>query len=296
MSNYSINNLLSKYSVKCLFDIFSNDSSEIKLVGGCVRDALLGIETKDIDIATNIYPEKIISILNSNDIKYDKFIVEFMTSIRPHLKKRNVKITKQVKKLALSTKIPILILGASSGIGKEIFEIYKNNKNINILSTYNENKFICNQKNIEIFKLDIKNIEKKIKIIFNKYNKLRVYYFLSPKILYTNNNYYKIKEYNNFYIKIPKKIISLVPKKLNVEFFYPSTILLNKKENNDYTKSKKTAEKILIKFNKNNIKINILRIDGINTRQNLSILNQNNPSFVEKLNSNNKYKKEIFFL
>ena len=244
-----------------------------------------------------IYSKKIPKFpIIKNRVTFDSFIVEFTTSIRPHIKKTNIKISKQVKKLVLCTTTPILILGASSGIGKEIFEIYKYNKNINIFSTYNKNKFTSNKKNINIFKLNINNLEKKIKFIFDKYKKLRIYYFLSPKILYTKNNNKKIKEYNNFYIKIPKKIISLVPKKSNLEFFYPSTALINKKENNDYTKSKIIGEKILTKLNKNNIKINILRIDGINTKQNLSILNQKNPSFIEKLNTNNKYKKKVFFL
>ena len=244
-----------------------------------------------------IYSKKISKFpIIKNRILFDNFIVEFTTSIRPHIKKTNVKISKQVKKLALCSKTPVLILGASSGIGKEIFEIYKYNKNINIFLTYNKNKFLSNRKNIKIFKLNINNLEKKIKFIFNKNRKVRIYYFLSPKILYTKNNNYKIKEYNDFYIKIPKKIISLVPKKLNLEFFYPSTVLINKKENNDYTKSKIIGEKILTKLNKNNIKINILRIDGINTKQNLSILNQKNPSFIEKLNTSNKYKKKVFFL
>ena len=76
--------------------------------------------------------------------------MEFTTAIRPHLKKTNTKISKQIKKLALCSKIPVLILGASSGIGKEIFDIYKNNKNINIISTYNKNRFVSNKKNIEI--------------------------------------------------------------------------------------------------------------------------------------------------
>ena len=244
-----------------------------------------------------IYSKKIPKFpIIKNRIIFDCFLVEFTTVIRPHLKKKKIKISKQVKKLSLCTKVPILILGASSGIGKEIFEIYKNNKNIDIISTYNKNKFACNKKNISIFKLNEKNLEKKLKSIFNRYRKLRIYYFLSPKILYTNNNHYKIKEYKDFYIKIPKKIISLAPKNSNLEFFYPSTVLINKKENNDYTKSKIIGEKILSKLNKNNIKINILRIDGINTKQNLSILNQKNPNFIEKLNTSNKYKKKVFFL
>lgn len=244
-----------------------------------------------------IYSKKIPKFpIIKNKITFDSFIVEFITSVRPNIKKTNIKISKQVKKLTLYTTTPILILGASSGIGKEIFEIYKYNKNINIFSTYNKNKFVSNKKNINVFKLNIDNLEKKIKFIFKKYKKLRIYYFLSPKILYTKNNRNKIKEYNIFYIKIPKKIISLVPKKSNLEFFYPSTVLIDKKEINDYTKSKIIGEKILSKLNKNNIKINILRIDGINSKQNLSILNQKNPSFIEKLNKSNDYKRKVFFL
>ena len=73
-------------------------------------------------------------------------------------------------------------------------------------------------------------------------------------------------------------------------------MLIDRKENNDYTKSKLNGEKILSKLNKDKIKINILRIDGINTKQNLSILNQKNPSFIEKLNQSNKYKRKVFFL
>lgn len=244
-----------------------------------------------------IYSKKIPKFpIIKNRIKFDNFIVEFTTAVRPHLEKKKIKISKQVKKLALCTKIPILILGASSGIGKEIFDIYKDTKNIDIISTYNKNRFASNKKNIEVFKLNIKNLEKKIKSIFNRYSKLRIYYFLSPKILYTNNNNYKTKEYNDFYIKIPKKIISLATKNINLEFFYPSTILIDKKENNDYTKTKIIAEKILKKLNKNNVKINILRIAGVRTKQNLSFLNQKSPSFIERLNTSNKYKKEVFFL
>ena len=81
-----------------------------------------------------IYSKKIPKFpIIKNRITFDNFIVEFTTAIRPHLKKTNTKISKQIKKLALCSKIPVLILGASSGIGKEIFDIYKNNKNINII-------------------------------------------------------------------------------------------------------------------------------------------------------------------
>lgn len=244
-----------------------------------------------------IYSKKIPKFpIIKNRIEYDKFIVEFETLVRPHLKKINTKISQQNKELALNTKNSVLILGASTGIGKEMFDIYKKNKNIDIIASYNNNKFVSNKKNIKIFKLDIKNISKKIKSIFNQYGSLRIYYFLSPKIVLTNNNISKIRDYKKFYINIPKKIISLIPKKSNIEFFYPSTNFIKEKRNDDYTKSKIIAEQTLIKLKKKNIKINILRIDRVYTKQNLSLLNQKIPSFIEKLNANDNYKKEIFFL
>ena len=40
-----------------LFDIFEHESKEICLVGGCVRDALIGKISKDIDIAAILNPK-----------------------------------------------------------------------------------------------------------------------------------------------------------------------------------------------------------------------------------------------
>ena len=231
-----------------------------------------------------------------NRIEFDKFIVEFKTFIRPHLKKTNTKISKQVKKYALKTKIPVLILGASTGIGKEIFDIFKINKNIKIIASYNNNKISSNKKNVNIYKIDIKYILKKIQPILNQYTNLRIYYFISPKILLTKNNTSKRMEYKNFFIDTPNKILSLIPKNFNIEFFYPSTVFIDHKRNDDYTKSKIIAEKTLKKLNRKNIKINILRIDKINTKQNLDLLNTKKPSFLEKLNINKRYQKKIFFL
>lgn len=231
-----------------------------------------------------------------NRIEFDKFIVEFKTLIRPHLKKINTKISRQIKNYALNTKIPILILGASTGIGKEIFDIFRVNKNIKIIVSFNNNKISSNKKNINIYKIDINNILKKIKPILNQYTNLRIYYFISPKILLSQNNVSKIIEYKKFFINIPKKIISLIHKNSNIEFFYPSTVFIDEKRDDDYTKSKIIAEKTLNKLIKKNIKINILRIDKINTKQNLDLFNTKNPSFTEKLNMNQHYQKKIFFL
>ena len=97
-----------------------------------------------------------------------------------------------------------------------------------------------------------------------------------------------------YYVNIPIKILNLC-KNNKVKFFYPSSIYVNKK-NNYYTKTKILAEKKLNKFRKSNLKINFLRIQEVNTKQNLSILNIHLPSFISLLNKNLKYQKKLFFL
>jgi len=43
--------------------------SEVRFVGGCVRDALLHLPSKDIDIATPEVPERVVALLNAAGIK-----------------------------------------------------------------------------------------------------------------------------------------------------------------------------------------------------------------------------------
>ena len=77
MNNYSVGNLLQRYSIKRLFDIFENESKEVRLVGGCIRDAFLGKETKDIDVAANVKPDEIIKILKKHKIQYENFAYRY---------------------------------------------------------------------------------------------------------------------------------------------------------------------------------------------------------------------------
>ena len=77
MNNYSVGNLLQKYSIKRLFDIFENESKEVRLVGGCIRDAFLGKETRDIDVAANVKPDEIIKILDKHKIQYENFAYRY---------------------------------------------------------------------------------------------------------------------------------------------------------------------------------------------------------------------------
>lgn len=52
-----------------VMEALSKQGQDVRFVGGCVRDALVGREIKDIDIATPDLPEKVITLLESAGIK-----------------------------------------------------------------------------------------------------------------------------------------------------------------------------------------------------------------------------------
>jgi len=52
-----------------LMNVFEGAGAEIRFVGGCVRDSLLGREVSDIDIATDALPDRIVKILWDAGIK-----------------------------------------------------------------------------------------------------------------------------------------------------------------------------------------------------------------------------------
>lgn len=55
-------------NINKIIDIFKG--KDLFYVGGVVRDRIMGIESNDIDLATNVYPEDIISLCKINDVKY----------------------------------------------------------------------------------------------------------------------------------------------------------------------------------------------------------------------------------
>ena len=67
-----ITNLLNLDHVKFLISIFKENNIEIRLVGGCIRDALLEREIEDIDTATTLEPQDVLSLLKDNNIYFDK--------------------------------------------------------------------------------------------------------------------------------------------------------------------------------------------------------------------------------
>ena len=77
MKEHSLSSLLDQKSIQSLFDIFEKKSKEVCIVGGSVRDALIGKRTADIDIAANITPNEIIEILKENDLTYQDYALKY---------------------------------------------------------------------------------------------------------------------------------------------------------------------------------------------------------------------------
>ena len=62
-----------KRSLGRIFCMFLHNDKEIYLVGGCVRDLLLGKEPKDYDLCTNATPDDVKRILDTHDIHGSKY-------------------------------------------------------------------------------------------------------------------------------------------------------------------------------------------------------------------------------
>lgn len=89
--------------MKDILDVLTNNGYEAFIVGGYVRDLLLGIDSKDIDICTNAKIEDIIRVFNGKgipNIKYYSYHIEHdnynfdITSYRKELEYKKNKPTK----------------------------------------------------------------------------------------------------------------------------------------------------------------------------------------------------------
>jgi len=228
--------------------------------------------------------------LVNNIIYYQNIKINFETSFLPKLnikfKRPNQKIISIIKKLDNNT----LIIGASSGIGKDIFDLYSYNKNIKLIGTYYETKpKRMDASNQLLMKLNVSKDLNKLPSIIENYSIKNIYYFATPKI---NLNSYN-SNYKKFYIDYPIKIIKNCNKKIN--FFYPSTTYI-KNYKNYYTKFKLLAEKKLIKLRNDIHNIIFIRIDEINTRQNLMLTKKKLLNFRDFLFHDKKLFKKTFFL
>ncbi|MGV2432717.1 MAG UNVERIFIED_CONTAM: CCA tRNA nucleotidyltransferase [Rickettsiaceae bacterium] len=53
-----------------LLDVLKSNNGEPRFVGGMVRDQILGLDIRDIDIASKLFPEEMMIILSQNHIKW----------------------------------------------------------------------------------------------------------------------------------------------------------------------------------------------------------------------------------
>ena len=92
MNNNKLSHLINLESIEFLFSIFNNRNSEIRLVGGSIRDALIDREIKDIDLATSLEPHDVLELLRENNIEYDDFAIRY-GSIIVFLNNNKIQIT-----------------------------------------------------------------------------------------------------------------------------------------------------------------------------------------------------------
>ena len=267
-----------KYSLINSINIIKNQNSVFK--------NLIQIKSKKIDKRFNLI---------ENNLESEKYFIFFNSSIRQtlqiNLEKPKKNIVNEVKHL----KKNILIIGASSGLGYDLLNLFLINKKIKIISTYNKNKIKYKQRNLKKFKIDISKDLKKIFKIVKQYKPLNIYYFATPLINTKINSKPIFNEYKKYYVDIPYRIVKFSNKHKS-NFFYPSTIFINNKDKSDYSNTKKLFEK-KIKLLKNNLnKIYILRIDRLNTKHNLSIFHEKLPNFRKLIFNKKEIRKQIFFI
>lgn len=65
--------------IKILFNLLLRQGDEVKLVGGCVRNYILGKKISDYDLATRYKPQELMEIFDKNNVKYYKSGMEFGT-------------------------------------------------------------------------------------------------------------------------------------------------------------------------------------------------------------------------
>ena len=231
--------------------------------------------------------------LINNRLINKNYNIEFKTLTRPEL---NIKLNKPNRKILKEINLikeNVLIIGGSSGIGNDLLKLFLNNKKIKIISTYYKNKINKNMKNLIVKRL---NIEKDLVVIYDiikKFSPIIIYYFPTPKIFFKSiNDKNLIELYKKYFIDIPIKIIKFSDN-FQSKFFYPSTTYNNTLS--PYSLIKLKAENEISKLKKLTTKINILRIPGINTKQNLSLISKKLPNFRDLISKDKEMLNKVFF-
>jgi hypothetical protein len=230
-----------------------------------------------------------------NILSYQNFNIEFETLERPFVKKNKFFIKESLKRKIKDFKNNILIIGGSSGIGNDIFNMFKINKKILKIVTFNNNKINLKDQNSHFYKVDVfKNLEI-IEDILKKHGPVKIFYFPTTKIYFDRRvNDEQLKEYKKIFIDIPFKIIE-ANKDQVISLFYPSSTNINEDSKSDYSKVKRLAEISLKKLcAKNKIIYKSIRFPALNSKQSISLLNPTQQSFFEYINKNPKLFNKIF--
>lgn len=82
---------------KNIFNLFNSNGFSLHMVGGSVRDYLLGIETDDLDVVSNATPEEMKSFVPGGDYTFARF-----GSVRIHFNNIKVDITTLRKETSYS--------------------------------------------------------------------------------------------------------------------------------------------------------------------------------------------------
>jgi len=93
---------------------------------------------------------------------------------------------------------------------------------------------------------------------------------------------------------LPIEIINFA-NKYKSNFFYPSTTFIEEKKLSPYAKVKQMAENKIKKLKKLKVKVNLIRIQQINTKQNLLLTKHNLPNFRSLIESSKKIHNIVFF-
>ena len=233
--------------------------------------------------------------LIKNILLYEKFKIEFETLERPFVKKNKFFIKKDIKKKIKDFKDNILIIGGSSGIGNDILNMFKTNKKILKIVTFNKNRIKLENKNTFFYKVDVFKDLKRIEDIIKKHGPVKIFYFPTTKIYFDKQlNNDKLNEYKKIFLAIPLKIIKANKEQI-ISIFYPSTTNIDEDRKSDYSKVKRLAEISLKKLcKKNRIIYKSVRFPALNSKQSISLLNPIQQSFFEYINKYPKLFKKIF--
>lgn len=271
---YYFQNLYNKDLIKQLLKLTKNVGSSIFGNGSLIlkisleRDKKINKKNSIIQISKNAFKY----YLRSTNYRIECVVVKIKPFITEKIK---IKKSKKIDKLLKNKSV--LIFGSNGTMGtftKNYLSKYK--VNMHLVSRTKQKALISSHNH---YFMDTSNLES-LKKVLNRSCPDYIFYFISPKILKTNNKKINKKLYNLYkfyYATFFQKILDLIKnydKKVFV--FYPSTIALDKKFNNykfssEYKLTKKLGEKICIKKKKKKVFPMSFRIEQIKGPQNYNI-------------------------